>query len=290
MKKFVGNLAEAVGLDRNPRVAVVRLSGVIGAAGGLRPGLTLSAVAGQLEQAFTMGRVEAVALAINSPGGSPVQSKLIHDRVRALSEEHGKPVFAFCEDVAASGGYMLALSADEIFADPSSIIGSIGVISAGFGFPALIEKLGIERRVHTSGENKGMLDPFQPEDAEDVARLEAIQRDVHETFKDMVKSRRGDRLKGDEAEMFTGQFWVGQKAVNLGLIDGLSDIRATMRKRFGSKVKLRVVSPERGFFGQPKPDSTAGLGEGAGLGEIWGAPGKALAWLEARSLWNRFGL
>jgi len=286
MKKFLSNVAEALGLDRNPRVAVVRLSGPIGAVGGLRPGLTLSAVAGQLEEAFTMGRVQAVALAINSPGGSPVQSKLIHDRVRALSEEHGKPVFAFCEDVAASGGYMLALSADEIFADPSSIIGSIGVVSAGFGFPELLQKLGVERRVHTSGENKAMLDPFQPEDEKDVERLKAIQADVHETFKDMVRTRRGDRLKGSETELFTGEFWVGQRAVDLGLIDGLSDLRATMRKRFGSKVKLRVIQPERGFFGQPKPDSTAGTD----LSAIWGAPGKALAWLEARSLWSRFGL
>ena len=286
MKKFIGNLAEAVGLDRNPRVAVVRLTGAIGAAGGLRPGLTLAAVAGQLEQAFTMSRAQAVALVINSPGGSPVQSKLIHDRVRALSEEHGKPVFAFCEDVAASGGYMLALSADEIFADPSSIIGSIGVISAGFGFPELLQKLGIERRVHASGENKDMLDPFQPEDEADVKRLLAIQKDVHATFKQMVKDRRGDRLKGTDKKLFTGEFWVGETAVALGLIDGISDLRATMRKRFGSRVKLKVVQPERGFFGQPKPDSTASVD----VGSIWGAPGKAFGWLEARSLWSRFGL
>jgi len=286
MRKFISNVAEAVGLDRNPRVAIVRLSGVIGAAGGLRPGLTLSSVAGQLEEAFTMGRVEAVALVINSPGGSPVQSKLIHDRVRALSEEHGKPVFAFCEDVAASGGYMLALSADEIFADPSSIIGSIGVISAGFGFPGLLEKLGIERRVHRAGENKAMLDPFQPEDEADVKRLEGMQKDIHATFKEMVKTRREGRLKGTDRKLFTGEFWVGLKAVELGLIDGLDDVRSVMRKRFGSKVKLRVVAPERGFFGQPKPDSTAG----GDIGALWGAPGKAMAWLEARSLWSRFGL
>ncbi len=286
MRKFISNLAEAAGLDRNPRVAVVRLTGAIGAAGGLRPGLTLAGVAGQLEEAFTMGRAQAVALIINSPGGSPVQSKLIHDRVRALSEEHGKPVFAFCEDVAASGGYMLALSADEIFADPSSIVGSIGVISAGFGFPGLLEKLGIERRVHTSGENKAMLDPFQPEDEADVKRLEAIQKDVHADFKAMVKARRGDRLKGSDGKLFTGEFWVGQKAVELGLIDGLDNLRSVMRKRFGSKVRLKVVQPARGFFGQPKPDTAAG----GDIAAIWGAPGKALAWLEARSLWYRFGL
>jgi len=181
---------------------------------------------------------------------------------------------------------MLALAGDEIFADPSSIIGSIGVISAGFGFPGLLEKLGIDRRVHTSGENKAMLDPFQPEDEADIKRLLAIQKDVHAVFKQMVKDRRGDRLIGTDRKLFTGEFWVGQQAVDLGLIDGLDDLRSVMRRRFGSKVKIKMINAERGMFGQPKPDSTAE----SGLSEVWGAPGKALSWLEARSLWNRFGL
>ncbi len=287
MTKLLAKIASFLGLDRNPQVAVVRLSGVIGNAGGLRPGLSLAGVAGQLEQAFDLSRLRAVALVINSPGGSPVQSKLIHDRIRTLSEEKGVPVFAFCEDVAASGGYMLALAADEIFADGSSIVGSIGVVSAGFGFPELLEKLGIERRMHTSGEHKAMLDPFSPEEESDVKRLLAIQKDVHTGFKELVKSCRGERLKSTDKKLFSGEFWIGNKAVELGLIDGIADLRATMRKRFGSKVKLKVVSTGRGFLGRPKPEAEASLG---GFGEIFGAPGKALAWVEARSLWGRFGL
>ncbi len=285
MMKFLGRIASFFGLDRNPQVAVVRLTGVIGSTGGLRPGLSLAGVAGQLEQAFELSRLRAVALVINSPGGSPVQSKLIHDRIRVLSEEKGVPVFAFCEDVAASGGYMLALAADEIFADGSSIVGSIGVISAGFGFPELLQKLGIERRVHAAGEHKAMLDPFQPEDEADVKRLLALQKEVHADFKALVKTCRGERLKGTDKKLFSGEFWIGNKAVELGLIDGVADLRSTMRKRFGKKAKLRVITSERGLLRRPKIEAGSD-----GISEMFGAPGKALAWLEARSLWNRFGL
>ncbi len=282
MSNFFKSLMRWLGLERNPRVAVVRLQGVIGASGGLRPGLSLAGVAAQLDAAFTMGRSKAVALQINSPGGSPVQSFLIHNRIRALSEEHGIPVFAFCEDVAASGGYILALAADEIFADDSSIIGSIGVVSAGFGFPALLEKLGIERRVHTAGDNKSMLDPFSPEDPDDVRRLEQIQTEVHEVFINLVKARRSERLKSD-GEMFTGAFWAGKRAQDHGLIDGIDDLRTVMRRRFGKKVDLKVISADRGIL-RPK------LAASTSLDGLFGAPGQALAWVESRAFWSRFGL
>ncbi len=288
MKKLFGWIARLVGFDRNPQVAVVRLNGVIGGSGGLRPGLSLAGVAGQLEEAFDVSRLKAVALLINSPGGSPVQSRLIHDRIRVLSEEKGVPVFAFCEDVAASGGYMLAVSADEIFADSSSIIGSIGVISAGFGFPGLLEKLGVERRVHTSGENKSTLDPFSPEKQEDVDRILAIQAEVHEGFKDLVKDRRGDRLHFDDnPNVFTGEFWAAGKAHEMGLIDGIADARSIMHKRFGSKVKLKVIAAEKGLLRRPRVDADVSANP---LGNLFGAPGQAMAWLETRSFWSRFGL
>ncbi len=282
MSKFFRTILKWLGLERHPRVAVVRLQGVIGASGGLRPGLSLAGVAAQLDSAFAMGRAKAVALQINSPGGSPVQSVLIHDRIRALSEEHGIPVFAFCEDVAASGGYILAMAGDEIFADASSIIGSIGVVSAGFGFPGLLEKLGVERRVHTAGENKSMLDPFSPEDPKDVERLKALQGEVHEEFKGLVRTRRGERLKGGD-ELFTGEFWAGKSAMEHGLIDGLDDLRSVMRRRFGKKVDLKIVSGDRGIL-RPK------IAAGAPLEGLFGAPGQALAWVESRAFWQKFGL
>jgi len=263
-----------------PLVAVVRLSGVIGANAPLRSALNLESVAPALEAAFALRRVAAVALLVNSPGGLPVQSSLIFKRVRALAEEKKLPVYAFAEDVAASGGYMLACAADEIYADESSIIGSIGVISAGFGFTGLIEKLGIERRVHTAGESKSMLDPFRPEDPEDIRRLEALQQDVHENFKSLVRSRRSGKLK-DAPEIFTGEFWAGRGALERGLIDGIGDCRSVLRAKYGDKVRLRMVGGRKGllqripgFNRQAAPDLAEGL----------------ISAMEARSLWARFGL
>ena len=231
-----------------PVVPVVRLTGVIGSAGTFRRGLNLAAIAGPLQRAFATKRAEAVALAINSPGGSPVQSSLIAQRIRDLAEEKGKPVYAFVEDVAASGGYWLACAADEIYVDRSSIVGSIGVISAGFGFQEFIARYGIERRVHTSGERKLILDPFAPEKSEDVTKLEGIQGDIHDAFRALVRERRGDRLKADENALFDGEFWTGAKAVDLGLVDGIGHLRPVLRQRFGDKVQLRVVSAERGWL------------------------------------------
>ena len=210
-------------------VPVVRLSGVIGFSTPLRPGLTLASIARPLERAFTMRRAQAVALLINSPGGSPVQSHLIYRRIRDLATENKLKVIAFAEDVAASGGYMIACAADEIICDPSSIVGSIGVVGGSFGFAGLMEKLGIERRLYTSGENKAMLDPFLPEKPEDVEKLKTVQRKIHEGFIALVRQSRGGRLKGPEEKLFSGEYWTGETAIEFGLADGIGDLRSTLR-------------------------------------------------------------
>ena len=236
------------GMTPPPVVAVLKLSGIISAGSPLRQGISIGSMAASIEDAFKVPGLKAVALVINSPGGSPAQSSLIHKRIRAFADEKDIPVFAFAEDAAASGGYMLACAADEIFADANSIIGSIGVISSGFGFTGLIEKLGVERRVHSAGENKAMLDPFQPENPEHVARLLALQKDIHEGFKRMVKGRRGSRLLGDEAKLFSGEFWTAGHALSLGLIDGIGDVRTIMRARYGDDVVLRPIAPSRAWW------------------------------------------
>lgn len=269
---------------RHPVVPVVRLSGAIGAVMPFRSGLAMSSVAPVLERAFGVPNAAAVALVINSPGGSAAQSHLIFRRIRALAEEKKRPVFAFVEDAAASGGYMIACAADEIFADPASIVGSIGVVSAGFGFDRLIARFGIERRVHTAGDNKAMLDPFQPEDPKDVERLKALQRSIHEVFETLVRSRRGAKLQVDNGDLFSGAFWVGQEAINLGLIDGLGDIRSVMRDKFGDKVQLRLIEPARPpLIGRLLGRRSAGQSSLLDPAEILGA-------VEERSAWSRLGL
>src|SRR6201993_3996189 len=221
-------------------VPVVRLSGVIGAVTPLRPGMTLATLARTLERAFAIKNAKAVALLINSPGGSPVQSRQIYLRIRQLAAEKKLPVLVFVEDVAASGGYMIACAGDEIFCDPSSILGSIGVVGGTFGFTELIKKIGVERRLYTAGERKAMLDPFLPEDPDDVARLKSIQREIHAIFIALVKQSRGGRLRGPDDELFTGEYWAGETAVGLGLADGIGDLRGTLRARFGDKVLTPV--------------------------------------------------
>src|SRR5215470_9646352 len=271
-----------------PIVPVLRLSGVIGFSTPLRPGLTLAGLARQLERAFTLRNARAVALLINSPGGSPVQSHLIYRRIRALATEHKLPVIAFAEDVAASGGYMVACAADEIICDPSSILGSIGVVGGSFGLSKLIEKLGIERRLYTSGERKAMLDPFLPEKQEDVDRLKAVQRDIHEDFIALVKERRAARLTGPENDLFSGEFWTGRKAVELGIADQIGDLRSTLRHRFGDDVATPLISPPRGWFGRVQP----GVGS-LRFGDWFERPdfaGDIISALEARALWARYGL
>ncbi len=267
-------------------IPVIRLQGAISAAAGspLRQGLSFGSTAPLLQKAFSMKGAPAVAISINSPGGSPVQSRQIFLRIRALAEEKKKTVFVFCDDVAASGGYMIAIAGDEIYADPSSIVGSIGVLYAGFGFTEAIDRLGIERRVYTAGENKVTLDPFQPAKEEDVERVKSLQLEIHEVFKDMVRERRGDKLSSDP-ELFSGAFWTGQGALARGLVDGLGDVRSVMREKYGEGVRLRPIAPSGGFLGRrlaPFRNDMAGLGAGIAEGLIEAAGD--------RLLWQRFGL
>ncbi len=277
--------------NRGPIVPVLRLSGPIGMATPLRPGLGLASAAGPIERAFSASKLPTVAIVINSPGGSPVQSHLIFSRIRQLAREKNKRVYVFCEDVAASGGYFLALAGDEIYADPSSIVGSIGVISAGFGFDKLIDRFGVERRVHTSGKDKGTLDPFQPERPDDVARLKELQRDVHDVFIGIVKERRAARLKGTDDELFNGAFWSAAKALDYGLIDGIADLRSKMQQLHGQKVRLRAIPTERGGLlsrFRRLPGFNGGFAND-GIALPASLTDDLISTVEARALWSRFG-
>jgi serine protease SohB len=264
-----------------PVIPVIRLSGAIGVVAAMRSGLSISSLAAPLEKAFAMRASPAVAIVINSPGGSAVQSHLIYKRIRDLAVEKGKRVIVFVEDVAASGGYMIALAGDEIVVDRSSIVGSIGVVFAGFGFQKLIDKIGVERRVHTAGQSKAMLDPFQPEKPDDVARLNELQREVHESFIELVKSRRGAALV-ETPDLFSGAFWSGQRALALGLVDKVGDLRAVLRERYGDKVTLYPIQLQRGFLRRLGLQSR----EGTSMSVLDGAIGL----IEERLLSSRFGL
>ena len=262
-----------------PVVPVVRLTGLIGKVTRFRSGLTLHSIERALKKAFSVKAAPAVVIVIDSPGGSPVQSHLIYKRIRALAAEKEKTVLVFVEDVCASGGYMIACAGDEIIVDPASIVGSIGVVSAGFGFVETLRKLGVERRVYTSGESKVILDPFQPEKPEDVARLKAIQEEIHDLFIDLVRSRRGDVLSADP-DVFSGMFWSGKTAVSLGLADRTGDMRAVLREKYGEKVRLKPFSIERSIFGR------RGIGI-AGVGEAFAD--RVMSELDERAVRARFG-
>ncbi len=271
-----------------PVVPVVRLSGVSGFSTPLRPGLTLASCARTLDRAFAYREPAAVALVINSPGGSAAQSHLIFTRIRQLAAAKQVPVLAFVEDVAASGGYMVACAADEIFADENSIVGSIGVVGGSFGFSGLLEKVGIERRLYTSGERKAMLDPFLPEKPEDVARLKGIQREIHDNFIALVRARRAAKLNEGEVDLFSGEYWTGKRGVGLGLIDAAADLRTTLRARFGERVRTPLVAARRGAFG---------FGAAPGAVAEWVVPSTRptlaedlVSALESRALWGRYGL
>ena len=266
-------------------VPVVNMSGVIGASTPLRPGLTLAGIGPLLEKAFGVKGAKAVALVINSPGGSAVQSHLIFSRIRLLAKEKKLPVIAFVEDVAASGGYMIACAADEIIGDESSIVGSIGVVGASFGFVDALQKLGIERRIYTAGDRKVMLDPFKPEDPEDVARIKALQAEIHSNFINLVKDSRGARLTGPEKTLFSGEYWLAGTALGYGLIDRMSDIRTVMKERYGEDVLLPVISQPRGFLSRfiPGMKTAAVFGDGGRFTD------EVLSTLEARAIWARFG-
>ena len=258
-------------LKRGPLVAVIRLQGSIGIGG--RNQLNDETLGPVIEKAFKRGKPRAVALVINSPGGSPVQSSLIAARIRRLAGEKGVPVHAFVEDVAASGGYWLAVSADDIWVDQGSIVGSIGVISSGFGAPVFLARQGVERRVHTSVHSKSFMDPFLPEKEEDVARLKTILEQMHGGFTDYVKSRRGDKLSGDE-DLFTGEFWLGKRAIDLGLVDGIGHIVPKLKELYGDDVRFAKYGRKRGLLQK----------FGASVAQ------DALAAVEERADYARFGL
>ena len=266
-------------------VTVLELSGVIGVSGPGRKGLFYQKLEKSIEAAFKPGDLSAVALAINSPGGSPVQSRLIFSAIRRLAKEKEVPVLAFVEDVGASGGYILAIAGDEIYADESSVVGSIGVISGGFGFQEAIARLGVERRVYTAGENKSMLDPFKAEDPEDVARLQDILEELHEQFKELVKSRRPEKL-ADDPEIFSGRVWTGAKAREKGLIDGTAQLGDFLRARYGKDVKIKRISPDGGSLLKRLLSGDAAGPETPSLID-------ADAFLDAaerRAMWSRYGL
>lgn len=264
-------------------IPVVRLQGVISSASSaLKSNLSLANCAEQLERAFNMKEAPAVAIVINSPGGSPVQSRLIYKRIRDLAQEKNKRVLVFVEDVAASGGYMIACAGDEIFADPSSVVGSIGVVSSSFGFPELMKKIGVERRVYTAGKNKASLDPFSPEKESDINHLKELQLEIHETFINLVKDSRKSKLS-DNDDLFTGMFWTGIKGKELGLVDGLNDIQSVLKDRYGSKMQMRLISASKGLLGRKSPSGIYADIAGQALGNIVDVA-------EERALWSRYGL
>ncbi|WP_339037909.1 S49 family peptidase [Bradyrhizobium symbiodeficiens] len=270
-------------------VPVVRLSGVIGAVTPLRPGMTLAGVAKVLERAFSYRHAKAVALVINSPGGSPVQSRQIYLRIKQLAAEKKLPVLVFVEDVAASGGYMIACAGDEIICDPSSILGSIGVVGGSFGFQEAIKRLGIERRLYTAGEHKAMLDPFLPENPEDVAKLKAIQREIHQIFISLVKESRGARLKGADDILFTGEYWAGDTSVALGLADSIGDLRSTLRARYGEKVLTPVIAQPTGLLSGLLGRKSPGAGQLSAMESMAGLPDELISAVETRAIWAKFG-
>jgi signal peptide peptidase SppA len=269
--------------DPPPVVPVVRFDGVI-APRQWRGAMSLASHAAALERAFRMKRAVGVAIIVNSPGGSPVQSSLLYRRIRQLSEERHLPVFAFAEDVAASGGYWLVLAGDEVYADETSILGSIGVVSSGFGFTRLIDRIGVDRRLHTAGENKSLLDPFLPENERDLERLTALQQDIHGAFKDHVKHRRLGKIDAADESLFSGEVMTGRMALAKGLIDGIGDLRTVMKARFGERVRLVPVASER-----RRRWSLGRLRRGVDT-ERLGFVADLAGWLEARLLWARFGL
>ncbi|MCP3406092.1 S49 family peptidase [Bradyrhizobium sp. CCGB01] len=270
-------------------VPVVRLSGVIGAVTPLRPGMSLAGVARVLERAFSYRNAKAVALVINSPGGSPVQSRQIYLRIKQLAAEKKLPVLVFVEDVAASGGYMIACAGDEIICDPSSILGSIGVVGGSFGFQEAIKRLGIERRLYTAGSHKAMLDPFLPENPDDVGKLKAIQREIHQIFIALVKESRGARLKGTDDTLFTGEYWAGESSIALGLADSIGDLRSTLRARYGEKVLTPVIAQPTGLLSGLIGRKSAGAGQLSAMESMAGLPDDLISAVETRAIWAKFG-
>ena len=291
MKKLLSKLIPAKFKSKKITIPVVRLHGAImNKNSAFSSNLNLASVAGLLEKAFETS-APAVALSINSPGGSPVQSKFIHDRIKQLAKENDKKVHVFVEDVAASGGYMIAVAGDTITVDPSSIVGSIGVVSSSFGFPELMKKIGVERRVYTAGSNKSQLDPFKPENKSDIEHLKKLQLEIHQVFIDMVKGGRGDRL-ADNENLFTGMFWTGIKGVELGLVDDIGDMRSSLKKLYGEKCKMELVEPKKNFLGRTSSNGISAFAGLSGIGENLAASATkgTITAAEEQALWARFGL
>lgn len=279
----VKRIGERLAQSHADRVAVVRLEGHIGSVGSARGGLTAAGIEGTLKHAFTLDRVKAVALVINSPGGSPAQSEYIAERIRQLGAENGVRVLAFCEDIAASGGYWIACAADEIFTARTSMVGSIGVISSGFGVPEVLDKFGIERRVYTAGEAKSRLDVFSPEKADDVAWLQGLQANLHAAFIGWVRQRRGTKLVGTDAELFSGDVWIGQRAVDTGLVDGVGVLRSVLAERYPD-AHIQTVSP-------PKPLLSRITGGQLGVADaVEAVLTGLLSSVDQRARWMSFGL
>ena len=255
----------------------IRLAGVIGSAGRFKQGIDFSGQQEIIKKAFSFKKAESIAISINSPGGSPVQSHLIHDYIRQLAKKNKKKVIVFAEDVAASGGYLIACAGDEIYANSSSIIGSIGVIYSSFGFTELIKKIGVERRVHTAGKNKSTLDPFLDEKKEDIERLKNIQLDLHKDFIEVVEKSRGSKLKKLELELFSGEFWSGSKAKELGLIDEVGDANKVLREKFGDDVVIKKFEKTKGWLSKKLSSSNDHVDQLANI-------------LDEKSVWQRYGL
>ncbi|MFT5702981.1 MAG: signal peptide peptidase SppA [Rickettsiales bacterium] len=262
-------------------IAVVNLSGVIGKGSKMESGVNIDNVSPILEKAFDTKKLKAVAINVNSPGGSPVQSELIFNRIRELSLEKKIPVYTFAQDVAASGGYFILLAGDEIFAHNASIVGSIGVISAGFGFEDLIKKIGVERRIYAQGKNKAVLDPFSPENSESIDILKAAQKDVYESFKDLVRENRKDKLKRSDDELFNGAFWSGKTALEFGLIDGISDARSKMKEKYGDKVKfINIETKKKGLIKELLSGKVSNIGSNFA--------NSLIEKIEEKGIWSRF--
>jgi len=257
-------------------IAHIKLNGVIGNAGKFKQGIDFAGQEEIIEKAFSLKKGKVVAITINSPGGSPVQSHLIYKFIRAQANKNKKKVIVFAEDVAASGGYLIACAGDEIYANSSSIIGSIGVIYSSFGFTELIKKIGVERRVHTAGKNKSSLDPFQEEKSEDIERLKNIQLDLHKDFIKVVEESRGAKLKKNGIELFSGEFWAGSKAKELGLVDGLGNANEILKEKFGDDVVIKKFEKSKGWLSKKLSSSSNQIDQLANI-------------LEERSIWQRYG-
>tara|TARA_Y100001970_G_scaffold229014_1_gene283969 strand:+ start:9185 stop:9991 length:807 start_codon:yes stop_codon:yes gene_type:complete len=264
-------------LKKKKIIPHIKLTGIIGNVGKFRQGIDFSGQEEIILKAFSVKKAPCIAITVNSPGGSPVQSHLIYNFIRLQAKKNKKKVIVFAEDVAASGGYLIACAGDEIYANSSSIIGSIGVIYSSFGFTELIKKIGVERRVHTAGKNKSTLDPFLDEKKDDIERLKKIQLDIHKDFINVVEKSRGSKLKKSEVELFSGEFWSGSKAKELGLIDEVGDSHQILREKFGEDVVIKKFEKNRGWLSKKLSSSNNHVDQ---LSNI----------LEEKSVWQKYGL